>query len=124
VQTSTLYPGAKAFLIKFSEALSSELHGTGVQVCAVCPGMTRSEFHDVMGTRSVVSKLPGFMWQDARSVAREGIDAVMNNEVVRVSGPLNRALATLVRHLGPSQARHLMSGQAKRYRAVPKARDA
>jgi short-subunit dehydrogenase len=117
--TSTLYPAAKAFLVKFSESLASELVGTGVNVCAVCPGFTRTEFHDVMGTRSVVSKLPGFLWQDARSVAREGIAAVMRNEIVHVTGPVNRVVASLMRHLSPERARELMRRRARHYRDVP-----
>jgi short-subunit dehydrogenase len=116
--TSTLYPAAKSFLVKFSESLAAELWGSGVHVCAVCPGMTRSEFHDVMGTRGIVSKLPDFMWQDANTVAREGIAAVMRNETVCVTGPVNRVVANVMRVLTPGRARALMRSQAKRYRAV------
>ena len=116
--TSTLYPAAKSFLVKFSESLSAEVSGSGVHVCAVCPGMTRSEFHDVMGTRGIVSKLPDFMWQDANTVAREGIAAVMRNDTVCVTGPVNRVVANVMRVLTPGRARALMRSQAKRYRAV------
>jgi short-subunit dehydrogenase len=121
--TSTLYPAAKSFLVKFSESLAAELHGTGVHVCAVCPGFTRTEFHDVMGTRGVVSKLPGFLWQDANSVAREGIAAVMRNDVVHVTGPVNRFVASLMRHLPPQRARNLMRQRAKHFRDVPRSAD-
>ena len=117
--TSTLYPAAKSFLVKFAESLASELWGTGVHVCAVCPGFTLSEFHDVMGTRGRVSKMPEFMWQDARTVARAGVDAVMRNEVVYVAGQLNALLANVVRVLSPDLARKLMRGQAHRFRNVP-----
>jgi uncharacterized protein len=117
--TSTLYPAAKSFLVKFAESLASELWGSGVHVCAVCPGFTLSEFHDVMGTRSRVSKMPEFMWQDARTVAREGVDAVMRNEVVYVAGQLNALLANVVRVLSPDLARKLMRRQAHRFRDVP-----
>jgi len=47
----TLYGASKAFLIRFSEALSAEGAPKGVHVTAVCPGFTHSEFHDVLGTR-------------------------------------------------------------------------
>lgn len=117
---STLYAAAKSFLVKFSESLDAEIKGKGVHVCAVCPGFTRSEFHDVMGTRSVVSKLPSALWQNADSVARAGIDAVMRGDVVYVPGPLNRALATIVQHLPPRAARGLMWKSSGRYRDVPK----
>lgn len=116
---STLYPAAKSFLVKFSESLAAELSESGVHVCAVCPGFTRSEFHDVMGTRAVVSKLPRFMWQDARSVAREGINAVHRNKTVYVTGTINQLLASAVRVLTPGLARKMMRSQAGRYRSIP-----
>src|SRR5205085_424334 len=43
----TLYAASKAFLIRFSEALSHESRERGVHVTALCPGFTYSEFHDV-----------------------------------------------------------------------------
>ena len=116
---STLYPAAKSFLVKFAESLSSELHGTGVHVCAVCPGYTLTEFHDVMGTRGVVSKLPSFMWQDAHTVAREALDAVERDEIVHVSGPVNRALAAAMRVLAPDWARAFMRRNSGRFRSAP-----
>ena len=58
----TLYGPVKAWMIRFSEALALELNGRGVQVTAVCPGFTYSEFHDVVGTREQVSRLPKFLW--------------------------------------------------------------
>jgi uncharacterized protein len=118
--TSTLYAAAKSFLVKFSESLTAELKVTGVHVCAVCPGFTRSEFHDVMGTRSIVSRLPNALWQNAETVAREGIDAVMRGDVVYVPGPVNRVLATIAQHLPPRAARELMSKSGSRYRDFPK----
>ena len=48
----TLYGAAKAFLIKFSEARSNEVRHLNVHVTALCPGFTRSEVHDVTGTRA------------------------------------------------------------------------
>jgi len=51
----TLYGAAKAFLIKFSEALANEVRRHNVHVTALCPGFTLSEFHDVTGTRTVRS---------------------------------------------------------------------
>lgn len=118
--TSTLYAAAKSFLVKFSESLTAELKGTGVYVCAVCPGFTYTEFHDVMGTRGIVSKLPAAAWLHADKVAREGIDAVMRGEVVHVPGPFYRAIAVIAQHLPPSAARGLMRRSGGRYRAFGK----
>jgi uncharacterized protein len=95
----TLYAASKAFVIKFSQALAHEVGHQGVHVTALCPGFTYSEFHDVTGTRAGVSKLPGFLWMDAATVARQGYDAVMAGQVVVVTGRVNRAIALLVRLL-------------------------
>jgi short-subunit dehydrogenase len=95
----TMYGASKAFLIKFSEALSHEVRARGVHVTAVCPGFTWSEFHDVTGTRDQMNRLPRWMWLDAQTVARQGFDAVMAGRNIYVNGRVNRAIAALVRYL-------------------------
>ena len=95
----TLYGGAKAMLIKFSQSLHSEHKGTGVFVSALCPGFTYSEFHDVNGTRGVMSRLPKFMWLSAERVAEEGYRAVMRNDVLCIPGAQYKLISTLARLL-------------------------
>ena len=95
----TLYAASKAFLIKFSESLAHEVQRHDVNVTAVCPGFTMSEFHDVTGTRASVSRLPGFMWMDAAKVARQGYDGVMAGRPLVITGRVNQAIATFVRIL-------------------------
>lgn len=95
----TLYAAAKAFVIKFSESLAHEVRRDGVLVTAVCPGFTYSEFHDVTGTRAKVSRMPGWMWMPAASVARQAYDAMTAGKSIVVTGRVNSAIATLVRIL-------------------------
>ncbi|HEY0720420.1 MAG TPA: SDR family oxidoreductase [Gammaproteobacteria bacterium] len=45
------YAASKAYLLFFSEALGFELQERGVDVLALCPGATRTEFSNVAGTR-------------------------------------------------------------------------
>jgi len=101
----TLYGGAKAMLIKFSQSLHSEQKGTGVHVTALCPGFTYTEFHDVTGTRASMNRLPKILWLSAERVASEGYDMVMKNRPICVPGAQYKAITTLVRLL-PLNAGH------------------
>ena len=113
----TLYGASKAFLIKFSQSLALENAARGVNVCAVCPGFTYSEFHDVTGTRGVVSKMPNWMWLTAAEVAHQGIEAVERGEVVFVTGRMNRVIKSLVKLLPDRLALRMVQKRSKNFRA-------
>jgi len=113
----TLYGASKAFLIKFSQSLALENVKRGVKVCAVCPGFTYSEFHDVTGTRGVVSKMPNWMWLSAAEVARQGVDAVERGEVVFVTGRVNRVIKSLVKLLPDRMSLRIVQKRSKNFRA-------
>ncbi len=112
----TLYAATKAFVVKFSESLAHEVRPAGVHVTALCPGFTLSEFHDVTGTRDTVRQLPGWVWMDASTVAREGFNAVMAGTSVHVTGRVNQTVAVLSRIL----PQRIMAGMARR--AAPRFR--
>ena len=112
----TLYDAGKTFAVKFSESLSNEVTRSGVHVTALCPGFTRSEFHDVTGTRAAVRELPSWLWMDAAHVAREGFDAVMAGTPIHVTGRVNRTIATLARCLPKPVLVALGRRTARRYR--------
>lgn len=99
---SLLYTGIKSYVLNMSQALDMELKPHGVHVTALCPGFTRSEFHDVMGTRQIMDKLPDFVWQDADEVARAGYDAVMHGRPVCVPGLVNKLAVGVLRPLPES----------------------
>jgi len=112
----TLYGASKAFVIRASEALAAENMPRGVNVTAVCPGFTLSEFHDVTGTRDQMNKVPGLLWLDAADVAREGYTAVMNGQSVVINGRIYRLLVWLNGALPPSLARWVSGMAGRRYR--------
>jgi short-subunit dehydrogenase len=113
----TMYGASKAFLIKFSQSLALENRARGVNVCAVCPGFTYSEFHDVTGTRKIVSKMPQWMWLSAEDVARQGVDAVEHGEIVYVTGRVNRMIKALVKLIPDKFALRLVQKRSKDFRA-------
>lgn len=113
---STLYSGAKAFVIRFSQSLALETRALGVNVTAVCPGYTHSEFHDVMGVRAKVSRFPSFLWMDADTVARQGYEAVMSGDIVYVNGRIYRAIALASRLLPESLVTRVVGGRVPRER--------
>lgn len=112
----TLYGASKSFLIRFSEALSSENASKGVNVTAVCPGFTWSEFHDVTGTRDKMNAVPGLLWLKADDVARQGYAAVMQGHSVVVNGGIYRFLVWLNGALPRSLSRWVSGLAGRRYR--------
>jgi short-subunit dehydrogenase len=114
----TLYAASKAFVIRFSEALSAERSVDNVLTTAVCPGFTYTEFHDVTGTRAKVSRMPGPLWMDAASVAEQGYAAVMRGQPVYVPGRVNRTIAWLARVLPEPLVRRAVGASGRRFRAT------
>lgn len=104
---SLLYTGIKSYVLGISQSLDMELKPQGIHVTALCPGFTRSEFHDNMGTRDAANKLPAMLWQEADEVVREGWQAVMKGKPVCVPGVVNKVVASSVRPLPVSLQYHL-----------------
>jgi uncharacterized protein len=98
------YGAAKAFVLSYSESLSGELKGSGVQVTVLCPGPVETGF----GERAGVSKedaeaaLPKFLWETADMVARAGVEGLAKGRVVVIPGGANRVGAVLG-HLAPNR---------------------
>jgi len=112
----TLYGAAKSFAIRFSESLAQETRARGVHVTALCPGFTFSEFHDANGMRERVSQLPKWLWLDAPTVARMGVDAVERGDLRLVTGRANRLIAALAKYLPDPAARALVAGRSRHFR--------
>lgn len=101
----SLYGGVKSYVAAFSQALGLELEGTGVHVCALCPGYTLSEFHDVIEVRDQIDALPSFVVMKAETVARQGWEAVERGDPVCINGWIYRGVCFLCRILPPAMLR-------------------
>ena len=112
----TLYGASKSWVIKFSECLALESGKRGVNVTALCPGFTYTEFHDVNGMRESISKLPKFLWLSSAEVAKIGVDAVEAGKIRIISGTANNIIAWMTRYLPDFITKALLGGKAKQFR--------
>ena len=108
----TLYSAVKSALVKFSQSLHLEGEDDGVHATALCPGFTYSEFHDVNGTRGLVSKLPKRWWLTAEKVAADAYAAVERNQPVCVPGLWYKFLTRFVQLLPTAMAVGMMRRQS------------
>ena len=94
---SSTYSATKAFVVTFTDGLAAELAGTGVTPTSVCPGLTRTEFHE-RGDYTA-DEFPDFMWQTAEEVAVAGLDAAAEGARLHIPGALNKATVGAIKLL-------------------------
>ena len=91
-----VYCATKSFVLSFSEAIASELEGTGVTVTALCPGPTASGFQDKanLGNSTLIKgkKLP-----TSEAVAAMGYRAMLRGQRVYIPGIVNWVMAQSMR---------------------------
>jgi hypothetical protein len=103
-----VYYATKAFVLSFSEAIASELSGSGVSVTALCPGPTRSEFQrraDIEGSRLVSGWVK---MMEADEVAHAGWTAARRGRRVVIPGVMNKAGTQAVRLAPRRVAAHIV----------------
>lgn len=89
-----VYGASKAFLNYFSSALAEEVRAMGIEVQALCPGYTRTEFHDDMAAQGFDrERIPEEFWMTAADVVAASLAALGSGQVVVVPGEGNRAMA-------------------------------
>src|SRR5271157_6288591 len=76
------YAATKAFDLLFAEGLAEEMKPHGVRVCALCPGSTESEFHEVAGHPASTKRAQ----ETAEKVARTGLKALAAGKSYVISG--------------------------------------
>ena len=93
-----VYYASKAYVLYLSEALSTELEGTGVTVTALCPGPTETGFQ--AGASMEASKLVvGRQLMSSLEVAHTGYRAMMSGKAVCIPGFMNKVMAHSTRFL-------------------------
>lgn len=80
--SDSLYGATKAFQVAFMEGLAAAHVDSQVRLLAVCPGMTRTDFHRRAGMD--VSSLPRIAWLTPERVVRDSLRAAARGVVVAV----------------------------------------
>ena len=81
----TTYAASKVFDLYLAEGLAEELKPYGIRVCALCPGTTTSEFHEIAGHPAHSKGRE----QSAETVARNGLKALAAGKSYVISGLAN-----------------------------------
>src|SRR2546422_15142 len=90
-----VYYASKAYVLSFTQALSNELHGTGVTATVLCPGPTRTGFQKRARLGNARLFRRGVM--DPEPVAEAGYRGLMKGKRIVIPGLTNRLLAASVR---------------------------
>jgi uncharacterized protein len=88
-----VYAATKAYVTSFSEALRAELRGTGVSVCALCPGPVHTEFQEV-------AKRPGGQPQSGPEFVHVSVEQVVLDALAALEADRPLVIPGLAMKLG------------------------
>jgi short-subunit dehydrogenase len=106
------YSASKAWVTNFSESLHLQYAPAGVQVMALCPGFTRTEFH--ARADMDVSGIPGPLWLDADDVVRTALADLAAGKAISVPGLQYKAIVAASRLVPTSMRSRVVRGLSGR----------
>jgi len=93
----SVYFASKAYVLSFSQALTTELADENIKVSCICPGSTKSEFHQRSGMPITKARQAAMM--EADDVARIGYEGFKAGKAIIVTGAANKLMTFLTRFL-------------------------
>ena len=97
IKKDAVYCGTKSFLNTFSESLYMEVRDKGIKVQALCPGLTRTDFHSKLNMKlSDKRKLENFKLMSPDEVADYSLKSLKKNKVICIPDSRKRIIAKLV----------------------------
>jgi uncharacterized protein len=103
------YSAAKAWVNSFSEWAHLEYAARGVTVMALCPGFTKTEFHE----RMEVKRGEGFMWLDVDFLVRESLQDFDKGRTYSIPGMQYKAIRVLTTAI-PNRVLRLTQSMGRR----------
>ncbi|MDH6119983.1 short-subunit dehydrogenase [Kitasatospora sp. GAS204A] len=109
------YGASKAWMVNFTLGAARDLAGSGVRLLALCPGFTRTEFHQRagMGTRNI----PAWGWLSAERVVDEALRDLARGRSLSVPSRRYKLVVAIARLLPAGGLGGLSSKAARTYRA-------
>jgi short-subunit dehydrogenase len=87
------YAACKAYVNSFSEWAHNQYAAEGVKVMALCPGFTKTEFHERMSVR----RGDGFLWLDVDFLVATALKDFDKGRAYSIPGVQYKAIAALTR---------------------------
>jgi short-subunit dehydrogenase len=87
------YSAAKAYVNSFGAWAANEYRSKGVTVTTLCPGFTKTEFHERMDVR----RGSGFLWLDADFLVSEALKDFDKGKSLSVPGAQYKVITTATR---------------------------
>ncbi|MCC6684824.1 MAG: SDR family oxidoreductase [Bacteroidia bacterium] len=93
-----VYYASKSFILSFTQAVAHEVKGSGVTLTALCPGPTKTNFQNTLGSDD--SWLNRNNWlARADKVALYGYKAMLKGKEVAIPGAISRVVIFIERFL-------------------------
>lgn len=109
---SSTYSASKIWVVNFSRSAARTAAGHGITVTALCPGFTRTGFHD--GAGMTTTKIPGFLWLEADAVVATALRDWRKGKPLSIPGWQNKTIVALSRLLPMRLIDRILAGSAKR----------
>ncbi|MEV7021991.1 SDR family oxidoreductase [Kitasatospora sp. NPDC093558] len=108
------YGASKAWVVSFTQGVLRDLGGSGVRMMALCPGFTRTEFHERAGMGT--GNIPSWSWLSAERVVEEALQDLGRGRSVSVPGKRYKLAVALARVLPSGKLGGLSNKAARTYR--------
>ncbi|ROT33745.1 SDR family oxidoreductase [Micromonospora sp. HM5-17] len=96
VMPGSTYSASKAWVTNFSQSVAQSVRRYGVRVMALCPGYTRTEFHERAGID--MSRTPSWVWLRADDVVRDALRDLRRGRMVSVPDWRYKVAVLVLRH--------------------------
>jgi short-subunit dehydrogenase len=105
------YSAAKAYVTSLSEWADLTYRGQGVRVMALCPGFTKTEFHERMDVSR--DSAPSWLWLEADRLVADALADLEKGKRVSVPSKRYKAITGVVRYT-PSSVLSRFQGLGRR----------